>query len=337
MGESGFVIQTYSKTALNRALINWGVEDCSLLFWWKWSFLCVPAAAHMQEMLVTAWRSFHLCICLQCTSVPGNLPVIWGTLVSSPIKKHGKRGSRAGLLHALCMCQGETSSTVVGLGAQSSQTPWCDQGSTLWFFGFSLSPWVEIWALKHCQAVPVPAACLSSGLDRLRSWSFICIVFFSLQIVLAVGELANLFSTQMSSHSQNHCAPVFCFFFPSCQGHGAFWDFFLTAHSRWALVLGIPPAIDQCPVALQEQAPVTPSVFAPWAIKPWALHTCIFVDRYQYWKITCYVAWLLWGGEVARTWFLGVAADGCASSFHDIGGEIQDLEHCMRNQVYISK
>lgn len=29
-------------------------------------------------------------------------------------KKHGKRGSRAGLLHALCMCQGETSSTVVG-------------------------------------------------------------------------------------------------------------------------------------------------------------------------------------------------------------------------------
>lgn len=204
--------------------------------------------------------------------------------------------------------------------------------------GFSLSPWVEIWALKHCQAVPVPAACLSPGLDRLRSWSFICIVSFSLQTVLAVGELANLFSTQMSNHSQNHCAPVcFFFFFPSCQGHGAFWDFFLTAHSRWALVLGIPPAVDQCPVALQEQAPVTPSVFAPWAIKPWALHTCIFVDRYQYWKITCYVAWLLWGGEVARTWFLGVAADGCASSFHDIGGEIQDLEHCMRNQVYISK
>lgn len=54
-------------------------------------------------------------------------------------KKHGKRGSRAGLLHALCMCQGETSSTVVGLGAQSSQTLWCDQGSTLWFFPFSLS------------------------------------------------------------------------------------------------------------------------------------------------------------------------------------------------------
>lgn len=54
-------------------------------------------------------------------------------------KKHGKRGSRAGLLHALCMCQGETSSTVVGLGAQSSQTLRCDQGSTLWFFPFSLS------------------------------------------------------------------------------------------------------------------------------------------------------------------------------------------------------
>lgn len=59
----------------------------------------MPAAARMQGLLVTAWRSCHLCICLQCISIPENLPVIWGTLGSSSIKNMEKEGAEL----AYCM------------------------------------------------------------------------------------------------------------------------------------------------------------------------------------------------------------------------------------------
>lgn len=163
--------------------------------------------------------------------------------------------------------------------------------------------------------MPVPAACLAPGLDRLRSRSFSCVASFSLQIVPAVGELS---IERLAKYQTAAKITVLSVCSLQC-----------------TLVLGIPPPIDQCPVAAGA------GFGYPWcicsvgsqAMSSSYLYFCWLISILENYMLYCLVT-VRWSSMTL------VSGGGCRWVCKQLpwcGREIQDLEHCMRDQGYRSK
>lgn len=148
-----------------------GSFEIAAFYFGKKQALCVPAAARAQGRLVPAWRSFHLCAhthswessCWlrgfldQVLEISGSEKREWSWLTPSLMCVEW-----AVLLPALgltCLSPDIAESSLVWWSASCCWT--LDLGKTSWL---CLSPRVETGALKHCWAVPLPAAWLSPGL-----------------------------------------------------------------------------------------------------------------------------------------------------------------------------
>lgn len=164
--------------------------------------------------------------------------------------------------------------------------------------------------------MPVPAVCLSPGLDRLRSRSFSCVASFSLQIVPAVGELS---IERLAKYQTAAKITVLSVFFLSRSWCTWTLSWLLTAVHAGA---GNPTPNRSVPSGCRSRLWL-PLVYLLCGQSSHELFILVFLlIDINIGKITCYIVWLLWG-EVAWPWFLGVAADGCASSFHGVGGKFK--------------